>query len=425
MEARARLVVVGNGMAGARLVEDLLAAAPGRFAITVIGAEAGGSYNRILLSAVLAGDRERHDIVTHDAAWYAARGVLLRSAETATAIDRTEGLVRTDRDAAVPYDLLVLATGSTPVMLPIPGADLAGVVAFRDLADVERMIAAAAAGTRAIVIGGGLLGLEAADGLRRRGMAVTVVHLMPWIMERQLDRRAADMLKASLIRRGIRFVMPAETAAILGRGRATGIRLGDGRTLPADLVVMGVGIRANTALALAAGLDCRKGVVVDDRLQTSDPRIYALGECIEHQGRVYGLVGPIWEQSRILAKHLAGVRDAAYRGSIATASLKIAGIDTYSLGDLDATDGAEEILLDDAARGVYRKLVLSAGRLQGAVLYGDISDAGWYAELVRQNRPIEAWRHDLIFGRQLAERGGRGGGDERPAAALPMAAAVP
>jgi nitrite reductase (NADH) large subunit len=401
--SRRRLVVIGNGMAGARLVEEIVRRARERFDMTVIGAEPGGSYNRILLSSVLAGDRASDEIVTHGPDWYAAEGVVLRAAEAAVGIDRAHRLVMTDAGAAIPYDALVLATGSHPIILPVPGATLNGVVSFRDLQDVGRMVEASQAGGRAVVIGGGLLGLEAAEGLRRRGMAVTVVHLMPLLMERQLDAQAAALLRNSLARRGIEFVLSAETVAITGAVRASGVHLKDGRVLPAELVVMAVGISPNVDLARAAGLACRRGVVVGDALATSDPAIFALGECLEHRGRSYGLVGPIWEQARVLADRLIGEPKAAYLGSAVATSLKVTGIDVYSVGDFTTTPDREEIVLEDSGRGVYRKLVVEQGRLRGAVLYGDVADGAWYFELIRAGRMIGEMRDDLIFGRAFAE----------------------
>ncbi|MBI3706963.1 MAG: NAD(P)/FAD-dependent oxidoreductase [Proteobacteria bacterium] len=409
--SRRRLVVVGNGMAGARLVENVVHHAPERFDITVIGAEPGGSYNRILLSGVLAGDRSPTEIVTHETDWYAANGVGLRAGEAAIAIDRAQRTVATDAGAAVPYDALVLATGSHPIILPVPGATLEGVVTFRDLRDVRRMVVASGAGGRAVVIGGGLLGLEAAEGLRRRGMAVTVVHLMPFLMERQLDEPAAALLRESLAQRGVAVVLSAETMAVTGAARASGVSLKDGRSLPADLVVMAVGIHPNADLARAAGLTCRRGVLVDDGLGTSDPAVFAIGECVEHRGRSYGLLGPIWEQAQVLAGRLAESDEATYPGSAVATSLKVTGIDVYSVGEFAMTAGSEEIVLEDCGRGAYRKLVIEQDRLRGAVLYGDVADGGWYFELIRAGGAIGTMRDGLIFGRTFARRAGD---DKRP-----------
>jgi nitrite reductase (NADH) large subunit len=397
--AKLRLVVVGNGMAGARLVEEVHRRAPGRYAVTVLGAEPTPAYNRIMLSAVLAGDKTVPDIVLgSDAA--PAPDTNIVTGDAAVAIDRDAHRVRTASGRSFAYDVLVLATGSNPIMLPLPGVDLPGVATFRDLQDVAVMIAAASRRGRAVVIGGGLLGLEAAEGLRRRGMAVTVVHLMPFLMERQLDASASALLQRSLETRGLSFVLSAETEAILGQGRVEGVRLADGRILPADLVVMAVGIKPNAELARTAGLACGRGVIVDDAMCSSDAAIYAVGECVEHRGRSYGLVAPLWEQVEVCARRLAGNALAAYAGSMTATSLKVTGVDLYSVGELSADGGnGEEIVLSDPGRGVYRKLVLRDGRLTGAVLYGDAADGAWYAELVREGRTLNGVRGELVFGR--------------------------
>jgi nitrite reductase (NADH) large subunit len=395
---RARLVIVGNGMAGARLVDEVRRAAPSRYDVVVIGAEPWPAYNRILLSSVLAGEKTLADIALGN-----GTDAAVHVGEAVEGIDRAHRTIRTTTGRSVAYDALVLATGSKPIVLPVPGADLAGVVTFRDIADVERMIAAAVAGRRAVVIGGGLLGLEAAEGLRRRGMAVTVVHLMPWLMERQLDAPAAGLLKASLERRGIKFILEADTAEITGGVRVTGVRLKDGRRLAADLVVMAAGIRPNADLARAAGRRGHRGVIVDDAMRTSDPAIYAVGECVEHRGVSYGLVAPLWEQVAVCARRLAGDATAPYEGSTAATSLKVTGIEMYSAGDLAPSEGAEEIVLQDPGRGVYRKLAVRDGRLVGAVLFGDAADGAWYSDLIRAGTPIAERRRELIFGRRFAE----------------------
>jgi nitrite reductase (NADH) large subunit len=389
-----RLVIVGNGMAGARLVEELARVAPDRFDVTVIGAERHPAYNRILLSSVLAGDVEPAEIrlPTRGAATH-------RLGESVMAIDRARQLVRTE-GGEVPYDALVLATGSRPIVLPIAGATLPDVVTFRDLSDVDAMLASPR-GAKAVVIGGGLLGLEAAEGLRRRGLDVTVVHLMPWLMERQLDARAGALLQQELVARGIGFVLPVETAAIVGDARATGVQLKDGHILPADLVVMAVGIRPDAALARGAGLACNRGVMVDDAMRTSDPAIHAIGECSEHRGQCHGLVAPIWDQVTACARALAGERVAFAAKPVAT-SLKVSGVAVYSAGELAAREGAQEIVLEDGARGVYRKLVLRDGRLAGAVLFGDAADGPWFFDLMQQRRDVSAMRGDLIFGPAFA-----------------------
>ncbi len=395
---RPRLVVVGNGMAGMRAVEELLAVAPDLYDIVVYGAEPHGNYNRILLSPVLAGEKTADEIMLNDRAWYAERGIELRAGRKIVAIDRRARRVTDDTGAACPYDRLLLATGSDPVVLPLPGRDLAGVVTFRDLADVDTMIAASRTHARAVVIGGGLLGLEAANGLMKRGMAVTVVHLTETLMERQLDAQAGALLRASLEARGLAFAMPAMTEAILGDDRVRAVRLKDGTEIPADLVVMAVGIRPNIALARASGLHCERGVVVGDTMQTYDPAIYAVGECVQHRGQCYGLVAPLFEQAKVCANHLARMGYAAYHGSLTSTKLKVTGIDLFSAGVFQGGEGAEEIVFQDEGRGVYKRIVLADGRIRGAVLYGDAADGSWYFRLMRDGTDVTALRDTLAFG---------------------------
>jgi nitrite reductase (NADH) large subunit len=394
-----RMIVVGNGMAGSRFAAEIAARAPGRFDLTVIGAEPRPAYNRVLLSAVLAGEQAFSDIGLADGA-----AVSVRLGERVTTIDTARRLVRTDRGAELPYDVLVLATGSTALVLPVPGKGLLGVVAFRDVDDVERMIAAQGHASHAVVIGGGLLGLEAAEGLRRRGLAVTVVHLMPWLMERQLDSAAAALLRSLLEARGLHFVLDAGTEAILGHTHAEAVRLSDGRIIRADLVVMAAGVRPDIALAAAAGLACGRGILVDDALRTSDPFIHAIGECAEHRGLNYGLLGPVWDQAQTLARHLAG-ECVSYEGSIPATSLKVTGIELFSAGRVMAGDGAEEIVFEDLDAGIYRKLVLRDGRVTGTVLLGDARDGAWYADLIQRARDVHAVRQTLVFGRDFVADG--------------------
>jgi nitrite reductase (NADH) large subunit len=398
--ARAQLVVVGNGMAGVRTLEELLAAAPDRYDITVFGAEPHPGYNRILLSPVLAGEMGIADIVLNGAEWYRARGIQLNLGRRVARIDRQRRFVVAQGGAEAPYDRLLLATGSKPVVLPVPGADLLGVLTYRDIGDTEAMIQAAARHGRAVVIGGGLLGLEAANGLRSRGMDVTVVHLMPWLMERQLDQTAAGMLQAALEARGIAFRLPAQTTAILSDAgcRVGGVALGDGSALPADLVVMAVGVRPNIELARNAGLHCERGIVVSDTMQTFDPRIYAVGECVAHRGVGYGLIEPIYEMAGVCATHLADSGIGRYGGSIPSTRLKVTGIDLFSAGEFMGGAGTEAIVLSDPERGVYRKAVLRGGRVVGGVLYGDTGGAAWLTALIRGKRDIAAMRDALLFG---------------------------
>jgi len=395
--SRPRLVVIGNGMVADRLLEELLRLAPDLYDIVLFGEEPWPAYNRILLSPVLAGEQEITEILTRDDAWYAERGIDFRKGVRATRIDRARRLVHGADGSVVPYDRLVLATGSRPVVLPIPGRDLEGVVTFRDIADVERMRAAAARGGRAVVIGGGLLGLEAAAGLQRLGMEVTVVHLLDRLMEQQLDDIAARMLREDLEGRGLRFLMERRTRAILGERRVEGVAFEDGETIPADLVVMAVGIRPETTLAREAGLHCERGIVVSDTLQTYDPRIWAVGECCQHRGRCYGLVAPLFEQARVLANQLAELATLRYEGSVTATKLKVTGIDLFSAGDHLGRDG-EPLVLHDPGAGVYRKLVLKDDRIIGIVLYGDTVDGSWYFQLMQDGTDVSSLRETLLFG---------------------------
>ncbi|HTZ03820.1 MAG TPA: FAD-dependent oxidoreductase [Xanthobacteraceae bacterium] len=402
---RPRLVVVGNGMAGMRTVEELLARAPDCFDITVIGAEPQPNYNRIFLSSVLAGDKTFGEIVINAREWYLQHDIDLIMGRRAAAIDRVGKRVLLADGAAVAYDKLLLATGSKPVAPPVPGLELPGVRAFRDVADVEAMIAAASDGRRAVVIGGGLLGLEAAWGLRRRGMTVSVMHLMPTLMERQLDVAAAELLRRDLDARGIGVFTNAQTETIIGKERVEGLALADGRRLLADLVVVAVGVRPNVDLARIAGLDVNRGILVGDDMATSDPDIYAVGECIEHNGQVFGLVAPIWEQTKVCGARLAGDERAAYAPPPSFTSLKITGIDVFSAGALAAADdGDEELTLHDAKRGLYKKVVLRNGRVVGSVLYGSVGDGPWYVQLMHDKADVAPFRDQLVFGRDFAER---------------------
>ncbi len=399
---RRRLVIVGNGMAGIRTLEEILARAPQDFTVTVFGAEPHGNYNRIMLSPVLAGEKRFADIVTHDRGWYADRDIELIAGEAVVEIDRTARTVRGEHGTVRPYDVLLLATGSDPVMLPLPGAKLPGVVGFRGIGDVETMLASCRPDGRAVVIGGGLLGLEAAHGLSRNGMAVTVLHLMPTLMERQLDPISADMLRADLDARGITVLTEANTKAILGDDKVSGVMLADGRELPADLVVMAVGIRPNTLLGREAGLDVGRGVRVDDAMRTSDPAIYAVGECVEHRGAVFGLVAPLWDMAKICADNITQTADAVYEPAVSGTRLKVTGIDMFSAGDFTGGEDAEEIVFRDAARGVHKRLVLRENKLAGVVLYGDAADSAWYFDLLKNATDVTALRDDLIFGPGVA-----------------------
>ena len=396
------LVVIGNGMAAARLVEELAKRALGRYAVAVIGEEPRLAYNRVLLSALLAREVGFAEIELKPAQWWRDRGVTLRYGMRASAVDPVERELRLSSGTRLSFSKLVFATGSQPVKLDVAGMDLPGVFTFRDIDDVKAI--AQTAGKRVVVIGGGLLGLEAAHGLAKAGARVTVLHLMDRLMERQLDVPAGRMLKRAVEGRGIAVRLNAEAARIMGDRRVEAIELRDGGAIAADAVVVAVGIRPNTELARAAGLKVNRGIAVDDHLETSLQGIHAVGECAEHRGLCYGLVEPAYEQAQVLARRLAG-ESATYRGSVPAANLKVAGVHVFSAGDfLAATAGAEEIVLSDPGFGVYKKLVIANGRLIGAVLFGDIADGPWYLDLMRSGSSIDHLRDEFIFGRALAMR---------------------
>ncbi|MBW0171370.1 MAG: nitrite reductase large subunit NirB [Hydrogenophaga sp.] len=402
---KSQLVMVGNGMAGVRTLEELLKLAPDLYDITVFGAEPHPNYNRILLSPVLAGEQTLDEIVLNDWAWYRDNGITLHAGVTVTEVDRRLRVVRGTNSAGevveASYDRLIMATGSNPFMLPIPGKELEGVLAYRDIADTQAMIDAATKYRHAVVIGGGLLGLEAANGLMKRGMTVSVVHVAPWLMERQLDTVAGQLLQASLEARGMTFLMGAQTQALVGNeaGRVRAVRFKDGSEVPADLVVMAVGIRPNTALAEAMNLHVNKGIVVSDTLQTvTDPRVYAVGECAAHRGVAYGLVAPLFEQGKVLATHLAEFGIGRYSGSLTSTKLKVTGIDLFSAGNFSGGEHTEEIVMSDPAGGVYKKLVIQNDKLVGACLYGDTVDGSWYFKLLRDGRSVADIRERLMFG---------------------------
>lgn len=396
------LVVIGNGMAAARLVEELGRQALGRYSVLVVGAEPHLAYNRVLLSSVLAGEMAREETELKPRAWWEKQGVTLVYGRRAVRIDRDHRDVWLEDGARLPYAKLVLATGSDPIRLPKPGMDLPGVVTFRDHDDVGAMLAAAGPATRAVVIGGGLLGIEAAYGLAATGTRVTLLHLMDRLMERQLDAEAASLLKAALEARGITVLLGADTAAIEGDGCVEAVRLVDGRELPCDIVVSAVGIRPHAALAREAGLQVGRGIVVDDRLTTSDPAVHAIGECAEHRGACYGLVEPAYQQAAVLARHLAG-RAASYEGTVLSTNLKVSGVPVFSAGDFVGEPGTETIVWRDPELGTYRKLVLRDGALAGAVLFGETADALWYLDLIRSGRPLGRLRDQVVFGRSLAD----------------------
>jgi len=396
------LVIIGNGMAAARLVEELGRQALGRYSVLVIGAEPHLAYNRVLLSSVLAGEMPREETELKPRSWWERQGVTLVYGRRAVRIDRDGRAVMLEDGTRLPYAKLVLATGSDPIRLPKPGMELPGVVTFRDHDDVGAMLAAAGPATRAVVIGGGLLGIEAAYGLAATGTRVTLLHLMDRLMERQLDAEAAAMLKVALEARGISVLLGADTAAVEGDGCVEAVRLADGKELPCDIVVAAVGIRPNATLAREAGLQVGRGIVVDDRLATSDPAIHAIGECAEHRGTCYGLVEPAYQQAAVLARHLAG-RSAGYEGTVLSTNLKVSGVPVFSAGDFLGEPGTESIVWRDPGVASYRKLVLRDGALAGAILFGETSDALWYLDLIRAGQPLGALRDLVVFGRSLAE----------------------
>jgi nitrite reductase (NADH) large subunit len=395
-----KLVMVGNGMAGVRTLEELLKIAPDLYDITVFGAEPYANYNRILLSPVLAGEMTLQDIMLNDVDWYERHDIKLHLNKTVAHIDRRGRKVVAEDGTEEQYDRLLLATGSNPFILPIPGKDLKGVLTYRDIHDTNAMIEAAATYKQAVVIGGGLLGLEAANGLKLRGMNVTVVHLMEWLMERQLDKTAAKMLQQSLAQKGLKFMLQKQTSAILGTpdGRVKGVSFADGEEIAADLVCMAVGIRPNDELAKSAGIHCSRGVVVNDTMQTFDPRIYAVGECVSHRGTAYGLVAPLFEMAKVCANHLAHMGIGRYEGSVTSTKLKVTGIDLFSAGNFTGSADTEEILLHDTMGGVYKKLVIKDDRIVGGVMYGDTVDGSWYFQLLREKQNIAEIRDHLMFG---------------------------
>jgi len=395
------LVIVGNGMAAARLVDELAKTSLGRYAVAVIGEEPRLAYNRVLLSSVLAGETGSHEIELRPADWWRHRGVTVRYGYRVTEIDVGRRELKIEGEESMEYSKLVLATGSTPLRLNLPGADLAGVHTFRDTRDVDLLLTLAAAKRRVVVVGGGLLGLEAAYGLAKAGAPVTLVHLMDRLMERQLDGPAADLLKTLVERKGIRILLNASTARIHGDGHVEAVELADGSRIEADAVIFAAGIKPNAALAKEAGIAVNRGIVVNDVMQTSSPDIFALGECAEHRGTCYGLVEPAYEQARVLARHLAG-RPTAYQGSVVSTNLKVSGVSVFSAGDFMGGEGSESLVLTDRRRGTYKKLVIADGRLTGAVLIGDTVDALWYLELIRNRDKVAAIRTAMMFGRALA-----------------------
>jgi nitrite reductase (NADH) large subunit len=397
------LVIIGNGMAAARLVDELAKCALGRYAIAVIGDEPRLAYNRVLLSSVLAGEATHEEIELRPATWWRDRGVTLKYGATATAIDMAAREVTTSTGKHVPFSKLILATGSSALRLPVPGGDLKGVHVFRDSRDVDLLLELAAQKKCVVVVGGGLLGLEAAYGLAKAGADVTLIHLMDRLMERQLDAPAAGLLKTLVERKGVKISLNANTARIHGNACVERVELADGRMLDADAVIFAAGIRPNTSLAKDAGIVVNRGIAVNDQMATATDGVFAVGECAEHRGTCYGLVEPAYEQAKVLAHHLAG-KTAAYTGSVLSTNLKVSGVSVFSAGDFMTSEGSETLLLNDVRRGTYKKLVIANGVLTGAVLVGDTQDALWYLELIRSGQGIADIRADMMFGRALAVR---------------------
>jgi nitrite reductase (NADH) large subunit len=409
-----KLVMIGNGMAGVRTLEELLKLAPDLYDITVFGAEPHPNYNRILLSPVLAGEQTFEEIVLNDLNWYADNGIKLLLGRKVVKIDRKARRVIADDGSEAEYDRLLIATGSNPFILPIPGKDLQGVIGYRDIADTRMMMDTAKTHKHAVVIGGGLLGLEAANGLKLRGMDVTVVHIGDWLLERQLDRTAGELLQKSLEDRGLKFLLPKHTAELLdnGEGRVCAVKFKDGEVIPADLVVMAAGIRPNSELAESAGIACNRGILVNDTLQTFDPRVYAIGECASHRGIAYGLVAPLFEQAKVCANHLAQLGYSRYQGSVTSTKLKVTGIDLFSAGEFMGAEGTETITLSDPIGGVYKKLVIKDDVLVGACLYGDTADGGWYFRQIREGHNVSEIRDHLMFGEGAIGDVGHQGADK-------------
>ncbi len=394
------LVIIGQGMAGTKLAEELSQRSLGRYSIILIGAEPRRAYNRVLLSSLLAREVTADDIELKPRAWWARQGITNLFGQPVASIDRAARTLVFESGVSLSYSKLVIATGSHAIRLPKPGMDLPGVITFRAMDDVDRILGGVEPGRPAVVIGGGLLGLEAAYGLAKAGVRVTLLHIAPRLMERQLDDPAAALLREAIEARGCEVILGADTARVLGTTRCEGVALIDGRTISADLVVCAVGVRPNIDLARAADLACGRGILVDDGMQTSDPDVFALGECAEHRGTTYGLVEPAYEQARTLARRLAGDRKASYEGSVLATNLKVSGVSLFSAGDF-VGEGREALVYADEGQRVYKKLVLDGGRVVGAVLYGDTGDGLWYLDLIKSGSDVAALRDDLIFGRSL------------------------
>ncbi len=399
-----KLVLIGNGMAGMRTIDELLKLAPDKYDITVFGAEPHGNYNRIMLSPVLAGDKSIGEILIHDLQWYQDNNIALHTEKTITQIDRAKQTVIAEDGMTTDYDRLILATGSNPVMLPIPGIELEGVISFRDINDVNIMIETAKTHKKAIVIGGGLLGLEAANGLMIQGMDVSVVHRSGTLMNQQLDQAASDLMLIELQAKGMHFLMHHDTAEFIGKDRVEKVRFNDGSEVEADLVVMAVGVRPNIKLAQDSGIACERGVLVDDTMSSYSPNIYAVGECVQHRNQTFGLVAPLYEQAKVCASRLANSGAAKYSSSATATKLKVTGIDLFSAGDFIGDDNTENLVFSDPARHIYKKIVLKDNKIIGTVLYGDTTDGNWYFSLLNEQQNIAAIREDILFGQHQVDK---------------------
>lgn len=404
-QSKARLVVIGNGMAGVRCIEELIKLTPDKYRITIIGEEPQVNYNRIMLSPILAGEKRLQEIVINDKDWYRQQGIQLITGQPVVAIDRRNKQVVTHNQQHIPYDKLIIATGSRPNILPFPGHDLDNVMGFRTIADVNLMLSVSQAHHNAVVIGGGLLGLEAAYGLQQQGMKVTVVHNSASLLNRQIDTQAAELLQTELQRLGVEFKLAARTQRLLGnqQHQVSHVQLEDNSLIPADLVVFATGVKPNKELAESAGIYCENGIVVSDTMQTYDPSIYAIGECIQHRGALFGLVAPLFQQAKVCANHLAEWGYHHFQSTPMATKLKVTGIDVYSAGNFLGNDASEVITYFDRDCAVYKKLVIEQDRLVGVVLYGDIKDGAFFFDLIQQATPIKNLRQVLMFGRSACE----------------------
>lgn len=396
-----RLVVIGNGMAGMRTVEALIQNAPKKYDITVFGAEPHGNYNRIQLTPVLFGAKSIDEIMIHDFAWYQKNNITLHCGadKTVVDVDRAQRRVIAQDGTVADYDRLLIATGSLPLMLPIPGRETEGVMGFRDIADVEKMIEKAQTKQHAVILGGGLLGLEAAYGLQKRGMAVTVINRARHLLNKQLDEKAGNLLKNELVQKGLDFRLGTTIKEIIStEGHISQVMLEDGSILPADILVMATGIKPNIALAQQIELACERGIIVNDTMQTSDVAIYSVGECVQHRGELFGLVAPVYEQAKVCANHLADKNNTTYKSISSATMLKVTGIDLFSVGQFGGDATTEQIVFIDSAINVYKKIVLKNNRILGMVMYGETTDSAWYLNLVKEQADISGFRDQLIFG---------------------------